>query len=67
MKHRIGITLLAAFFCTSPLAEPAPWFKWRSLQSGDEVCTQTSPGEGWEKVRGPFKDARCDKRGTPGW
>lgn len=42
--------------------EPAPWWKWRSTQTGKTVCVQTSPGEGWEQVDGPFTDSHCTLR-----
>ena len=45
------------------LAEPAPYYQWRSLADGTIVCSQTSLGEGWERTRGPFQDARCKKPG----
>ncbi len=44
------------------VAAPAPWYLWRSKIDGKSFCFQTSPGEGWERVDGPFRDARCKKR-----
>jgi hypothetical protein len=41
------------------LAQGAPYYKWRSRINGREFCLQTSPGEGWDRVAGPYKDARC--------
>ena len=48
------------------LAAPAPYYKWISLEDGNVICAQSSPGEGWELGAGrfggspgPFKDARC--------
>jgi hypothetical protein len=41
------------------LAEPAPWYMWRSKLDGKQVCLQTSPGKGWERVSGPYKTHRC--------
>ena len=56
----LGFALAASAFAIS-----APWYRWSSLLSGEVVCRQTSPGEGWEKCGGPFQDARCEKRGRP--
>ncbi|MFZ6844590.1 hypothetical protein [Undibacterium sp. RuTC16W] len=42
-------------------AAPADWYKWRSKIEATEVCSQTSPGEGWDKASGPYKDAQCIK------
>lgn len=58
-----GILLLAL---TSSFAQPAPWYNWKSKLNGRIFCAQTSPGEGWVKDSGPYKDARCEKPGTPG-
>lgn len=59
----VGVAALAS----APLAAaPAPWYKWASLNANHEICAQVSPGEGWYKARGPFRDARCEKRGRPG-
>lgn len=69
MNPRIGATLaalLATAFCSSLLAAPAPWHKWRSKLNGIEACAQTSPGAGWEKLDGAYKDARCSHPGMPG-
>jgi hypothetical protein len=61
MKKFLVATLL--FLCAaSALAQPAPWYKWKSKLNGKEICTQTSPGDGWERSDGPFKDGRCEKR-----
>lgn len=45
-------------------AAPAPYYKWRSELTGEQICSQTPLGNGWKQVDGPFKDARCQKRGT---
>jgi len=66
MKSKFAIAILSAVFCVSVLAAPAPWHKWRSKLDGKEFCAQISPGDGWEKVSGPYKDARCAKPGVPG-
>ncbi len=65
MKIRIFAAIAALCFCSALWAIPAPWYQWRSKLSGEEVCAQTMPSDGWEKARGPFKDARCLKRGVP--
>lgn len=42
-------------------AEPAAWYKWRSKLTAHVVCSQTSPGEGWEQLSTAYRDARCEK------
>jgi hypothetical protein len=54
-----------AFYCASLLAGPAPWYRWHSRDSDIDVCSQTSPGDGWVIVKGPYKDAVCKKPGVP--
>lgn len=42
-------------------AAPAPWYLWRSKVDGALYCAQVSPGPGWERVRGPFRDLQCER------
>ncbi|MDE2430311.1 MAG: hypothetical protein KGM99_16430 [Burkholderiales bacterium] len=56
--------MLLALLILAPLlvlAAPADWYRWRSKIDQSEVCSQTSPGDGWEKFSGPYRDARCEK------
>lgn len=55
----IAMTVVAA----TAMAQPAPWHKWQSKVNGKIVCEQTSPGDGWRWVSGPYKDSRCTKPG----
>ena len=32
---------------------------WQSKVDGHLTCAQTSPGEGWIRFTGPFRDAGC--------
>ncbi|MFZ6774679.1 hypothetical protein ACO0LB_18405 [Undibacterium sp. SXout7W] len=57
----LSMVLLAAFSAASWSA-PADWYKWRSKIDSVEICSQTSPGDGWERAAGPFRDPRCEKR-----
>jgi len=66
MKSRVVIAAVSTLFAISALAAPAPWYKWRSKLDGKALCTQTYPGQGWEKVSGPYKDGRCETAGLPG-
>ena len=52
---------LAALLMVSPCAgaAPMPFYKWQSKADGRYACQQTSPGAGWQKVGGPFRDAGC--------
>ncbi|CAN5839699.1 hypothetical protein BH11PSE12_BH11PSE12_01310 [soil metagenome] len=52
----------ALLMAGSAVAGPAAWYQWRSKLEPSFLCSQTSPGEGWEKLSGPFSDARCEKR-----
>jgi hypothetical protein len=51
----LSVLLLA----TQASANPAAWYQWRSKLNGNLVCVQTSPGPGWEKTTGPYKDPHC--------
>ena len=66
MKKRMFLTVVALLTAGAILAAPAPWYKWKSKLDGKVFCFQTSPGEGWERLSGPYKDARCETPGRPG-
>lgn len=54
---------LALYLLSSTLAaEPAPFWQWRSKLDGKLACSQVPLGSGWEKVSGPYRDSRCEKR-----
>lgn len=59
MKYLTAATLLAV--CACAMAEPAPWYKWRSKIDGTLACAQSTLGFGWELAAGPYKDSRCEK------
>lgn len=61
MRHLIPVIFLLILGSTQALAAPAPYYLWMSKVDGSRVCTQTPPGEGWQKMGGPFKDSRCRK------
>lgn len=63
---QITSVALIALFSLSIFAGPAPWYKWQSKLNGKITCAQTSPGDGWKKYGGPYKDARCEQPGTRG-
>lgn len=68
LKPAMAAALL--LFCLSGCgivwSAPAAWHKWRSKSDGTQICTQTPPGSGWERMDGPYKDARCTIAGKPG-
>lgn len=68
LKPAIATALLVFTLGGSALAwsAPAAWQKWRSKTDGTQICAQTPPGSGWEKVDGPYKDAHCTIAGKPG-
>ncbi|MFV3305365.1 hypothetical protein ACNFBT_08785 [Pseudomonas sp. NY15181] len=51
------VPLLLASLCA--VAAPMPFYRWQSKLDGSYTCQQTSPGEGWQKIGGPFRDAGC--------
>ena len=58
----LAIIALSTLLLSVPtLAQPAPWYLWKSTLNGKTTCQQTMQGA-WVKVDGPFKDARCTKR-----
>lgn len=57
--RRLFAALLSSLLALSALAAPAPWFLWESQLNGRRVCAQASPGPGWTRLTGPFRDARC--------
>jgi len=61
MNLKPGIPLLALLFGLTVTAAPAPWYLWQSKANGATFCAQTSPGDGWDRVAGPFRDAGCRK------
>lgn len=62
---KIAVFLIALFSSLALWAGPAPWYKWHSNSADYDVCSQTSPGDGWGIVKGPFQDSHCTKPGMP--
>jgi len=63
MKRVIFISVV--FFYSMVWADQAAWYKWHSPHGEFDICSQTSPGDGWVIVKGPFQDAVCKKLGVP--
>jgi hypothetical protein len=61
MKSSIAIICCGIFLAGAQLAvaQPAPWYLWKSKLNGKTFCGQTSPGDGWEQAGGPFKKSNC--------
>lgn len=53
--------ILLLWTSSAVFAAPASWYKWKSKIKEAEVCSQTSPGDGWERTAGPYRDGRCKK------
>lgn len=53
--------LVCLLWAQAALADPAPWYQWRSKVDGKVFCAQTSPGEGWERLAQAYRDARCER------
>ncbi|MNQ97251.1 hypothetical protein D3C85_1128910 [compost metagenome] len=53
--------LIATLGLLPSFAVPAPaaWYKWQSRASGQYICTQTWPGQGWLKIAGPYGNGGC--------
>ena len=60
-KYKTTLVLFSLLIYGATFAAPAAWFQWRSKLDSVLVCSQTTPGEGWEKFNGPYHDARCEK------
>jgi hypothetical protein len=58
---RIAGPLVLALCCGRLHAGPAPYWTWQSKLDGKTACSQTPLGPGWAKLRGPYKDSRCEK------
>ena len=58
---RFASIIVLALAIAPVAAAPAAYFQWRSLATGQLACSQTPLGEGWERARGPYRDARCEK------
>lgn len=57
------LLILSAIVCgPAALAAPAPWYLWKSTVDGKTFCSQTPPGDGWMRFKGPFDNGRCVKR-----
>lgn len=54
----VGV-VLAGFSGLAAQAAPAPFYKWQSKLDGQVACMQTSPGDGWVRLDGPYRDLRC--------
>ena len=52
---------LALACCTAVVANPAPWYRWRSKVDGKVVCAQVMSPQGWQKDSPPYEDSRCEK------
>jgi hypothetical protein len=60
-RCELFVTALLLAFALPVLAGPAPWYKWQGA-SGNVVCAQTSPGEGWTRIGAVYVDPRCMRR-----
>ncbi|OMH33576.1 hypothetical protein [Motiliproteus sp. MSK22-1] len=62
----IVVLCLASFFAASSLtmdvsAKPAAWYLWKSKVDDFVICRQSSAGEGWIRIGGPYKNSRCGR------
>lgn len=66
MRTSLVFAVIGLLLSVAVIAAPAPWYKWKSIATGEEYCAQFSLGEGWEQASGPYKDANCKISGRPG-
>jgi len=61
MKLPARCLLIACFastlICATSQAAPARYYKWQGTDR--VVCAQTSPGEGWKRLKGSFVKSDC--------
>jgi hypothetical protein len=65
MKSKIASFVVLALISVAAFAAGAPWYKWQNSFDGTILCAQTSPGETWHIVQGPFMESQCRKPGSP--
>lgn len=56
----LSIVLLFSVGANAQSAPSAPWYKWKSKANGQIVCSQSAPGDNWERDSGPYTDSHCD-------
>lgn len=56
---RLALLTLLLTFTVPSFAAPVPFYIWQSKLDGALTCAQTSPGEGWLRLGGAFRDAGC--------
>lgn len=58
---RLALATTLALSLHAPVAKaaPAPWYVWLSKLDSRPFCSQTEPGPGWERSRGPYRDSQC--------
>lgn len=65
MKPGIAALVALALACAAAFASGAAWYKWKNKFDGTILCAQTSPGETWIIIQGPFMESQCRKPGNP--
>lgn len=56
----LAMALLFSVSANAQTGQTAPWYKWKSKVNNQIVCSQTAPGDNWERDSGPYTDSRCD-------
>lgn len=57
----LSLILIGLAGSASVGAAPAPWYWWHSRLDGRPHCAQSSPGTGWTKGMGPYRDLKCEQ------
>ena len=65
MKIKAVAMLMLLALGADALSGTAPWYRWRNQLDRTIMCAQTSPGNAWEPMDGPYMDSRCRKAGNP--
>ncbi|WP_207061829.1 hypothetical protein [Motiliproteus sp. SC1-56] len=58
---KVFLAALLLLPCGPLAAAPAPWYLWQSKLDGRLLCIQSTPGEGWVRIGGPFRSSRCGR------
>lgn len=61
MKRWWALVAIFALSAGEAGAGNAAWYRWESRTDRAFVCAQSSPGPGWKRIAGPYRDAACTR------
>ena len=62
MRGCLLLLAILAWPAAASWAGQAAWYRWESRLEGRVICAQSSPGEGWKRIAGPYGDAACTRQ-----